>query len=98
MTQQTAATRKVEASSGPWWRYGHMWLVLGGPAVVVLAGIATVVIATRGADTVIDANYNRTTVQAEQALQQRSKSMAPAQALRNHAATPDADLPPLEPQ
>ena len=37
----------------PWWRYPYVWLVLAGPAAVVVAGIVTAVIAVRGADTVV---------------------------------------------
>jgi len=32
----------------PWWRIGHVWLVLAGPAVVVLASIVTAWIAFSG--------------------------------------------------
>ena len=34
----------------PWWRVKTMWLVLGGPAAVVVAGVITAVIAVGGAD------------------------------------------------
>lgn len=34
----------------PWWRVPTAWLVMGGPATVVVAGIVTAVIAVRGAD------------------------------------------------
>lgn len=34
----------------PWWRYGMVWLVIGGPAAAVVAGLATVWIAERNAD------------------------------------------------
>ncbi len=37
----------------PWYRIGMVWLVLGGPALVVVAGITTAVIAYRGADPVV---------------------------------------------
>jgi uncharacterized protein len=37
----------------PWWRFGMVWLVIGGPAAVVLAALATAVIAFRGADVVV---------------------------------------------
>lgn len=47
----TRDPRKAETT--PWWRVGMVWLVLGGPAVVVVAGITTAVIAYRGADPVI---------------------------------------------
>jgi hypothetical protein len=57
----------------PWWRVGMVWLVLGGPALVVVAGIATAVIATGGADTV---------VKAEPSV----ASQAPAVQVRNRGA------------
>ncbi len=37
----------------PWYRFGIVWLVLGGPAAVVVAGIVTAVIAYHGADPVV---------------------------------------------
>lgn len=58
-----------------WWRQPMMWLVVGGPAVVVIAAIVTAVIAVRGADPVLDTRADR---QAER----------PAHEGRNHAATP----------
>jgi hypothetical protein len=39
----------------PWWRIRMVWLVLGGPAAVVVAGIATAWIAIAGADTLVTA-------------------------------------------
>lgn len=62
----------------PWWRHRMMWLVIGGPLLVVVAGIVTVVIAARGADPAVP-------VTATQAPQQGA---APAMQARNHAATP----------
>jgi hypothetical protein len=54
-----------------------MWLVVGGPAAVVVAGIVTAVIAVRGADEVI-------------AQEPDTKfSERPAIQGRNHAATPE---------
>ena len=38
--------------SGPWWRYPHMWLVVGGPAVVVVAGFVTLYLAISHPDPV----------------------------------------------
>jgi hypothetical protein len=43
------------ATGAPWYRYPMMWLVVGGPAVVVVAAIVTAVIAYRGADPVVTA-------------------------------------------
>lgn len=50
----TAPNPSNPAKPLPWWRVGMVWLVVGGPALVVVAGIATAVIAYRGADVVLD--------------------------------------------
>ena len=54
----------------PWWRVGMVWLVIGGPLAVVVAGVATAVIAFSGADTVIGTS-------ATPALQARNHAAAP---------------------
>jgi uncharacterized protein len=64
-------------SPQPWWRFPIVWMVIGGPAVVVVAGIVTAVIAVRGADIVI-------TDTAEKSFADK-----PAVQGRNHAATPE---------
>lgn len=66
-------------TSGPWWRHPMMWLVVGGPLVVVVAAVITAVIAIRGADPVID-----TRAEAQAA----GRQALPAVQGRNHAATP----------
>ena len=65
----------------PWWRVGMVWLVLGGPAIVVVASIGTAVVAYRGADEVL--------VQTASAREApvRPDSRTPAITARNHAAT-----------
>lgn len=42
-----------EPSDGRWWRHPMLWLVVGGPAMVVVAATITAVIAFRGADPVV---------------------------------------------
>jgi hypothetical protein len=64
----------------PWWREPMLWLVVGGPAVVVVAAITTGVIAWRGADPVVS---DPVAVKA-----QGASSLQPALVARNHAATP----------
>jgi uncharacterized protein len=61
----------------PWWRVPMVWLVIGGPAVVVAASIATLVLAVRGGDVPLR------TVVATQA-----ETMTPATQARNHAVAP----------
>lgn len=47
-----SVNRSVEP---PWWRHPMVWLVIGGPAIVVVAAIGTAFIAIRGADPVMTA-------------------------------------------
>lgn len=68
-------TPRTDHEGLPWWRHGMVWLVIGGPAVVVVAGIATAVIAVRGADPVL-------LTEERAAFSER-----PAVQGRNHAAT-----------
>ncbi|MCZ8255272.1 MAG: nitrogen fixation protein FixH [Polaromonas sp.] len=73
----------------PWWRHGHVWLVISGPAVVVVAGFITVFIAVRYPDAVIGGQEPTRTVRAKVPLQPRDRALAPALEGRNHAATPE---------
>jgi hypothetical protein len=77
----------------PWWKFGHVWLVLAGPAIVVIAGVVTAVIAISDPDPVIDPDYYRSGIEINQRLNEVQKSMAPAVTGRNHAATPVQDHP-----
>lgn len=87
-----------EVKSGPWWKYGHVWLILSGPAVVVVAGIVTAAIAINGADPVVAEDYYKRGLNVNQELRHAEKSLAPAGVARNHATTPDSDLPDLSPK
>lgn len=73
----------------PWWRYGHVWLLISGPAVVVVAAVATAVIAMRNADPLVAEDYYRKGLEINKTLAQE-RSLAPALQARNHAATPTA--------
>ncbi len=85
MTPANSATRgrSTEAPSPAWWRVGIVWLVLGGPAIVVVAAIGTAVIAYHGADPVLSEAPS-----AQQVVKELGPQ-TPAMAARNHAATPD---------
>jgi uncharacterized protein len=48
----------------PWWRYRMLWLVIGGPAVVVVAGFATLAIALAYPDPVLPTAERTPAVQA----------------------------------
>lgn len=77
--------KQLPHDPSPWWRHRMMWLVLGGPAAVVVAGVVTAVIAIRGADPVV---VESTTAEVRSAV-----GVAPAMQGRNHAATPAAAKP-----
>jgi hypothetical protein len=66
-----------ETENTPWHRLPIVWMVIGGPAAVVVAGFATLAIAIANPDPVI------TTAPAA------SKAELPAVQGRNHAATPE---------
>ena len=70
-----------------WWRYGHVWLVIAGPAIVAVAATVTAVIAARGADPLVTSDYYRRGIEINQQLA-RERALLPAQQARNHAATP----------
>lgn len=65
----------------PWWRFGLVWMVFAGPAVVVVAGFITLYIAVTNPDPVLDVTP-RTATQERQGI-----THVPAMQGRNHAAT-----------
>jgi uncharacterized protein len=71
----------------PWWKFGHVWLVIAGPAVVVVASCITLYLAISRPDPVVDADYYRKGIELNRDRGGTSASMAPAIAGRNHAAT-----------
>lgn len=81
-------TNDPTTESAPWWKHGLVWLVISGPAVVVVAGIATVVIAVRQPDPVVAPDYYRRGIEINKTLAARDKAALPALQGRNHAATP----------
>jgi hypothetical protein len=78
--------------SKPWWKFGYVWLVIAGPAVVVVASIATVCIALAYPEILVAEDYYRQGIEINKTLAQaqrdRSKALMPAMQGRNHVATP----------
>ena len=77
-------------TASPWWRYPFVWLVIAGPAAVVVAGFITAFIAVRGADPVVATDYYRRGIEINKTLAAGGKASLPAMQGRNHAATPTA--------
>lgn len=74
-------------SPAPWWKYGHVWLVVSGPAIVVVAGFITLYLAVTRPDPLVTKDYYREGLDINKHLKQESASMAPALQGRNHAQT-----------
>lgn len=73
--------------SDPWWCYGHVWLVLSGPLLVVVAGLVTAWIAVRDPDPVLPVDPPASRVLGPRGVAV-DKAQLPALQGRNHAATP----------
>jgi hypothetical protein len=89
----TTLSSNALPSSRPGWREPYFWLVIGGPLVVVVAAVITVVIAFKNADQVIDQNayqqelLKKRHLEATQILEDLAK-LQPAHQARNNAAAP----------
>jgi len=49
----------MNTEHAPWYRHPWPWILMSGPAVVVVAGIATAVIAVRSSDGLVTEDYYR---------------------------------------
>ncbi len=70
----------------PWWKFGYVWMVIGGPLSVILASIVTVYYALGTPDPAIE-NYYVKGININKSLSDDSEALAPAIKARNHAAT-----------
>lgn len=74
------STSEISSSAGnpPWWKLPIVWMVIAGPACVVVASLFTVGIAIKHVDPVLDTSKGHV----------RSSVEEPAVQARNHAASP----------
>jgi hypothetical protein len=80
-------TQSQPVPSLPWWKFGHVWFVIAGPAIVVVASFITLYLAITSADGVVDENYYQKGLKANQSTSVTAANLAPAIQGRNHAAT-----------
>ena len=80
-------TNDARTPATPWWKHGLVWMVIAGPAVVVAAGIATIVVAVRTPDPLVAPDYYRRGMEINKTLA-GERAHLPALQGRNHAATP----------
>lgn len=93
MTTATMQSNTTPASNKPSWQEPYLWLVVGGPLVVVVAAIVTAVIAFKNPDPVISKNtyqqqlLEKRHLESTQILDDLAK-LQPAHQARNNAASP----------
>ena len=80
-------TTPTTPDAAPWWQFGHVWLVVSGPLIVVFASFFTFYLAYIGMDTLVDEDYYRKGVELNQTQDAVPTNLAPALQARNHAAT-----------
>ena len=82
-------TQTNTSQTPAWWRFGHVWLVISGPLLVVVASFVSAYVAFQGDDTaLID---DPAAIRAAHQMQvNKDHSMVPAIQARNHAASADA--------
>lgn len=66
----------AQSPSPEWWRVPMVWLVIGGPALVVVASFVTLALAILNPDPVLSVSTGA------------SRTEQPAVQARNHAASP----------
>jgi uncharacterized protein len=78
MPSPSVAASPVAVSSAPWWKFGHVWLVISGPAIVVVAGFATLWLAIARPDPVVAEDYYRQCMSCGSTKAKTSISSTPA--------------------
>ena len=81
-----ASTLRASSITKPWWSFGMVWMIISGPAVVVVAAFATLYLAITIPDPVLptEAMNPRNAIENQGKLE---AAMAPAMQARNHAST-----------
>ena len=93
LSSGSAPLRIAPPRSEPWWKFGHVWLIISGPAAVVVAGFATLYLAIATPDPVVAEDYYRKGIEINKTLAERDRALLPAQQARNHAVTPGGRAP-----
>ena len=89
----SASSTLASNQPAPWWSFAHVWMVIAGPAVVVVASFITLYLAISSPNTVLEAEPSP---QSQQGTQGHA-NMAPAMLARNHAATGVVPVKPSTP-
>ncbi len=81
------------ADAKPWWQYGHVWLIIAGPVIVIVAGFVTLAIAIKTPDPVLAEDYYKRGLEINKTLAaEKDMQLAPAMQTRNHVVTPKSEV------
>ena len=73
---------KNDPSAKPWYREPWPWILMAGPAAVVVAGTVTAYIAFSGADRLVAEDYYKRGVEINRTIE--SRSHMPAKSAMSH--------------
>jgi hypothetical protein len=81
--------QSTHTTSGPWWKFGFVWMVFALPALVVVAALVTAYIAVTSPNELVNEDNFRRGAEMNGSLSdaEHAASMAPALKARNHAQT-----------
>ncbi len=81
-------TESTQSNPRPWWKFGHVWLVVSGPAIVVVASFITLYLAMTHVDPVLDEDYYRKGININKTMAVRPEpGMVSAVQGRNHLSS-----------
>jgi len=86
---------KDSKSPQAWWRFGHVWLIISGPVLVVIAGLVTLYLAVSSPNEIVTDEIYRHSVEMnrKKGVTTLPDELAPAMQARNHATTGAVPLP-----
>ncbi|ODU12837.1 MULTISPECIES: FixH family protein [Variovorax] len=95
MNAATDSTMNAPAAEAdkPWWRHPLLWMVIGGPAAVMIASFVTFWLAWHSPDALVSEDYYREGLEINKTL--AVKKHLPALTGRDHAMTPAEDMSPV---
>jgi len=81
--------KSLETSNEPWWKHGFVWMIIAGPAIVVVAGFITLYLAVSRPNEIVDESAYHQGRQSDMSIEARrmESGQAPALLGRNHATT-----------
>ena len=89
-------TQALQTPLRPWWREPLVWMVIGGPAVVVVASFVTLGLVLARPDPLVSENSSQEGLEYNKTAHHPAEDVAsndahrPALEARNHAASPRA--------